>query len=83
MSDCICRIEKAENGFEVEILDDEVQAKNQDPKSKAPWVDPWKSYLFNDIDGVVKFLQEKLPKLTPESDAEVFKNTFTSISEKE
>lgn len=83
MSDCVLRIEKLENGWEVEMLDTTVQEKNRLP-SKAgkyvPYEDPWKSYAFEDFDKMIKFIKEKLPLLHPESDDDVYDSAFAEAT---
>ena len=69
MGECVLRIEKLENGFEVEIADPESQASNK--KSTGTYVDPWKAYAFATVEEVVKFINEKLGSLkAPETDEE-------------
>lgn len=69
MGECVLRIEKLENGFEVEIADPEAKAKNS--KSTGIYEDPWKAYAFVTVAEVVKFIDEKLGSLkAPEADEE-------------
>jgi hypothetical protein len=63
MSDTILRIEKLENGYEVEVCDEQVMANNQKPKSA--YEDPWKGYAFENAEGVVAFIKAHLDKLKP------------------
>ena len=63
MGDTILRIEKLENGYEVEVCDEAVQENNRKPKTE--WQDPWKSYAFESAEGVVKFIELHLDKLKP------------------
>lgn len=67
MGDSCCRIEKLKNGFEVEIRDPEIEKANSardSSKVYKPYKDPWVSYVFKDIDEVMKFLKKALPKCT-------------------
>lgn len=59
--DDIVRIEKLENGYEVEVLDPETAAKNAKPS--GGWQDPYKAYAFDDIEKLLTFLREVLPKI--------------------
>ena len=70
MSSCSLRIERLQNGWEVEFDDPEIIKKNRDPKSKGPWQDPGKSYAFQDDqkDQMITFIGSVLPKLLPEGD---------------
>ena len=72
MGDSVLRIEKLENGYEVEVRDPDTDAANQDPKSKKPWQDPWKCYAFATSAEVADFVSAHLDKLKPppESDME-------------
>lgn len=82
MSDTIVRIEKAENGYSVEICDEKVMESNK--KSKSVYADPWKEYLFKDAAGVVKFVGEHLDKLKPPPDAdEEYGTAFAQAADKE
>lgn len=83
MSDCVLRIEKLENGWEVEMLDTAVQEKNRAPSKPGklvPYEDPWKSYAFEEFDTMIKFIKEKLPLLHPESDDEVYASAFETAA---
>lgn len=68
MDNCVLRIEKLENGYEVEIYDTETAKKNESPKSK--WQDPWKGYAFTTAEEVKNFVGEHLDSLTPPPDAD-------------
>jgi hypothetical protein len=61
--DCIVRIEKLENGYEVEICDPDIQESNAKPKST--WEDPWKGYAFTTADEVKTFIGVHLDQLKP------------------
>lgn len=80
---CVLRIEKLENGWEVEILDPAVQDKNRAPSKPGkfvPYEDPWKSFAFEDFDRMMKFIKEKLPLLHPESDEDVYDSAFSEAT---
>jgi hypothetical protein len=63
MSDCIARIEKMANGYEVEIRDPKIAAENVKPRSS--WQDPMRSYAFKNAEEVGTFLTSILDKLAP------------------
>jgi len=64
MGDCILRIEKLENGYEVEVYDEAIAEQNRKPKNSS-YTDPWKAYAFENAEGVVKFIGLHLDKLKP------------------
>lgn len=75
--DCVARIEKLENGYTVEVVDEAQRDKNNDPKSKAAWVDPWKSYAFSTSAEVMEFIGKHLDALKPPPSAdEEFSSAF-------
>ena len=74
MSDCVLKVEKLENGYEVEICDPEIQAANS--KRKSSWKDPWKSYAFGTAAAAAEFITKKLETLTPISDDEEYAGAF-------
>lgn len=67
---CVAKIGKLENGYTVCVVDEDQQKKNRDPKSKAPWKDPWKEYAFSTAAEVETFLKGHLDKLEPPPDAD-------------
>ncbi len=78
----IVRIEKLENGYEVNVCDPAVREKNKSPKT--PYADPWKAYAFSTKEEVVKFLTKVLDKLAPEDESAEFADSFNqAVSEKE
>lgn len=82
MGDYVLKVEKLENGYEVEIYDDKLDAANQKPKSK--WVDPWKSYAFTTAEEVKNFIGEHLDSLKPPPDAdEEYSTAFKQQTEEE
>jgi hypothetical protein len=58
MSDCILKVERLENGFEVEVYDDDTAEKNR--KSSGIYTDPYKSYAFNNMEDAVEFIGKTL-----------------------
>lgn len=66
MDGCILRVEKLANGYEVEILDPDIQAANQKPKSD--WKSPWVGYAFTTAAEVKEFIGLHLDNLKPEPD---------------
>lgn len=66
MSQHCCRIERAENGYEVEVTDPEIVKQNNEKDSS--YKNPNVSYVFEDIDGVLKFLKANLDKTLPASE---------------
>lgn len=69
MSDTVLRVEKLENGFEVEIYDEKIAEKNNKPKSS--YESPWKAYAFTTAAEVVKFVSKHLDGL-PKSPQDEF-----------
>jgi len=78
MGDCVCRIEKLQNGYEVEITDPAIAAKNK--SSKGSWQDPMVGYAFKDVAGVIKFLQDNLDKAVPSDE---YESTFDKAAGEE
>lgn len=72
MGDYICRIERLENGYEVELFDPEIEKAN---RKSTTYHDPYKSYAFESTDAVLEFLKENLEK-SKKSDA--FGDAFKS-----
>lgn len=68
MGESVCRIEKLENGYEVEICDPKIQAANEKPKSG--YQSPWKGYAFTTAEEVKNFVGEHLDSLKPPPDAD-------------
>jgi hypothetical protein len=67
--DCICQIDRVANGYKVEITDPAVVDANRKQSvtksGSMPWKDPHTSYVFKDVDEVLAFLKEALPKAKP------------------
>lgn len=79
MSEDIVRIEKLENGYEVEVCD-----PSNKPAKAGVYQDPWKAYAFATKEEVVKFLTKVLDKLAPEDESAEFDGAFNeAVSEKE
>lgn len=73
MDRCVVRIERLNNGFEVEMTDPAiVEYNNKRDNSKAgiykPWKDPKVSYAFKTVKEVVAFLEKNLEKAMPIDD---------------
>lgn len=66
--DSVLRIEKLENGYEVEICDPKIMANNDKPKSM--YESPWKGYAFTTAEEVKNFVGEHLDSLKPPPDAD-------------
>ena len=66
--DSIVRIDKLENGYEVEVCDAAIMEANREPKSN--WQDPWKGYAFTTAKEAVAFIAKHLDTLKPPPDAE-------------
>lgn len=81
MSDCILRVEKLTNGYEVEISDPKIVAENAKPKSN--WQDPWKGYAFKTAEEVSTFVGAILDKLNPPSSDDEFAAAFTAATKEE
>lgn len=64
MSETVCRIEKLENGFTVEVCDPVQMASNKNPKTM--YKSPWKEYAFTTEKEVIAFITKVLPTLKPE-----------------
>ncbi len=77
MSDCICRIEKAANGYEVELYDPAIAKANA---KKGKWRDPMVCHVFTDLKTMMKFLTENLPNAGPEDE---YSSTFDMLSEED
>lgn len=70
MSEYVLKIEKLENGYEVEVKDPKVVAENEKPnkgKTLAAWQDPWKAYAFTTDKEVIEFIKRHLASLPKSS----------------
>lgn len=74
MGQCICRIEKAANGFEVEMYDPAIAKENA--KSKGRWRDPMVPHVFTKIEDLLKFIQENLADAGPDDE---YSSSFDAI----
>lgn len=74
MSDCILRVEKLTNGYEVEIQDPKIVAENAKPRSS--WKDPWKGYAFKTAEETGAFISAVLDKLAPPDSGDEFAAAF-------
>ncbi len=71
------RIEKLENGFEVEVYDEKISKANEKPK--AAYQSPWKKYAFSTGKEVIAFVTRHLdamPKSTEDEFNEAAKEAF-------
>lgn len=75
MGEYVLKIEKLENGYEVEVRDEEQEKKNNAPSKKggAPveWKSPWKAYAFSTDKEVIAFITRRLAAL-PKSEHDEF-----------
>lgn len=62
------KIERAENGFEVEMCDPEIKKANM--KGDGPYRDPNKTYVFTSMSKLMAFLRKELPTALAPSDDE-------------
>lgn len=78
MGEHCCRIERAANGYEVEISDPKIVKANRERKDgSGVWRDPMVSFVFEDIDGVLNFLKSNLDKALVRDE---FSSTFDLAS---
>lgn len=78
----IVRIERAQNGFQVEMRDPEIDRKNReredgDGREVDGYRSPFVSYVFEDIEAVLAFLGENLDKAMP---LDEFETSFNEAS---
>lgn len=81
MGEDVLRIEKLENGYEVEVRDPKIDAANQKPK--ADWKSPWKAYAFSTSGEVVAFVSKHLDSLPKSSQDEFNDAAATAFAEKD
>lgn len=74
------RIEKLENGFEIECLDEKIAEENAKPKSM--YRDPYKAYAFSTGEEVLKFIKEKLGAMKAKSKDGGYAAAFKEASSK-
>jgi hypothetical protein len=70
MSEYCCRIERAANGFTVEMKDPKIVAQNNKRAGKSGevtgiWKDPNVEYVFKNVEEVLAFLGKALPTAMP------------------
>lgn len=68
MGECVIKIERLNNGWEVEMTDPEIVKQNQKPSkgnSYTPYKDPKVAYAFKKKEEVVKFISANLEKAMP------------------
>lgn len=66
MSEYCCRIERAKNGFTVEMKDPKIVKQNAASRDKPmPWKDPNVEYVFTTLADVLKFLEANLETALP------------------
>lgn len=81
MSECVVKIEKLANGYEVEMTDPEIVKRNRKISNKpTPWKDPQVSYAFKTVDEVIKFLSANLEKAIPMDE---YESSFDEAAAKE
>jgi hypothetical protein len=81
MSEYCCKIERAKNGFTVEMRDPKIVAENSKPtKGIGRYRDPNVEYVFKDVKSVLKFLETNLEKAMPMDE---FSSAFDTASTKE
>jgi hypothetical protein len=76
MSDDIVRIEKLENGYEVEVCSPKISKANASAKPTVVYQSPWKGYAFTTKEEVITFLTKVLDKLSPEVEDDEFGSSF-------
>ena len=72
MGDCVVRIEKLENGYEVEIREPKRAKANK--KELGDYVDPWCGYAFKTAAEVAAFIEKNLDKA--QSDGDDYNSSF-------
>ncbi len=77
MGECICKIEAAANGFEVELYDPDIAKANE--KSKGRYRDPMVSHVFKTVEEVTSFLKTNLKSAGPDE----YTSSFQMMSEEE
>jgi hypothetical protein len=82
MGESVLRIEKLENGYEVEVCDPTILAENEKPKTA--YKSPWKGYAFTTAEEVKNFVGEHLDSLKPPPDADAeYGSAFAKASSEE
>lgn len=86
MSECVVKIEKLANGYEVEMTDPEIVKANQSPSKKGEigtWKDPKVAYAFKSVDEVINFLRANLDKAMPMDEYETSFDEAASAEEED
>lgn len=69
MDSYVCRIERLNNGYEVELTDPAIVAANKKRDNSkgpyTPWRDPKVGYVFKTVKEVTDFLSKNLDKALP------------------
>lgn len=71
MGECVVRIERLANGYEVELKDPKIVEQNNKPSkggSLGAYKDPHVAYAFKTVEEVIAFLQKNLDKAMPMDD---------------
>jgi hypothetical protein len=66
MDNCVLRVEKLANGYEVSIADPKIMAENEKEKKEYHYKSPWVEYAFTSAPEVVEFVKQHLESLRPE-----------------
>ena len=78
---CNICIERAKNGYEVEMTDPEIAKANAKPsKGYTPYKDPKVSYVFQTKDAMLAFISANVDKALPMDD---YETSFDEAAEKE
>ena len=82
MTDCIIKIERAKNGFEVEMTDPAIVKANMKPSKGGigPWKDPKVSYVFKTMDEMLSFIKANAEKALPMDE---YESSFNDAAAKE
>lgn len=75
MGQMLARIERAENGFSVEMCDPAIKKRNDD--SDGDYKDPYVTFVFKTTAEVTAFLDENLDAAMPMDD---FATSFTEAA---
>jgi hypothetical protein len=65
MTHTLAKIERAKNGFEVEMCDPKIKQANM---GDGPYKDPYVKYVFKTSAEVLAFMKENLDKAVPMED---------------
>lgn len=79
--DCVVKIEKLANGFEVEIYEPTTSPGGSSNAMRGAMgsPEPWKGYAFTSVDEVINFLKSKLP--TVKTPTDMFSEGFADATE--